>query len=45
VADQRERRPERDRQPQQPARPAPAPMLPDDDWEGESSIIRFLRER
>ena len=23
----------------------PAPMLPDDDWEGESSIIRFLRER
>lgn len=39
----RERRPER----QQPAtRPAPtAPMLPDDDWEGESSIIRFLRER
>jgi cell division protein FtsZ len=40
---ERERRPER----QQPAtpRPAPAPMLPDDDWEGESSIIRFLRER
>jgi cell division protein FtsZ len=43
VAEPRERRPER--QPQQPARPAPAPMLPDDDWEGESSIIRFLRER
>jgi cell division protein FtsZ len=40
---ERERRPER----QQPAtRPTPtAPMLPDDDWEGESSIIRFLRER
>jgi cell division protein FtsZ len=43
---ERERRPERDRQPQQAPRPAaPAPMLPDDDWEGESSIIRFLRER
>jgi cell division protein FtsZ len=43
---ERERRPERDRQPQQTPRPAaPAPMLPDDDWEGESSIIRFLRER
>jgi cell division protein FtsZ len=43
ASEPRERRPER--QPQQPARPAPAPMLPDDDWEGESSIIRFLRER
>jgi len=43
---ERERRPERDRQPPQAPRPAaPAPMLPDDDWEGESSIIRFLRER
>ena len=46
---ERERAPERDRrrEPQQsPNRPpAPAPMLPDDDWEGESSIIRFLRER
>jgi cell division protein FtsZ len=44
---ERERRPERDRQPQQqtPRPAAPAPMLPDDDWEGESSIIRFLRER
>ena len=46
---ERERAPERERRPdrQQPAaRPAlPAPMLPDDDWEGESSIIRFLRER
>ncbi len=44
--------PDRERQrqappPQQPgSRPAtPAPMLPDDDWEGDSSIIRFLRER
>lgn len=46
---ERDRAPERERRPerQQPAsRPAPAaPMLPDDDWEGESSIIRFLRER
>jgi cell division protein FtsZ len=46
---ERDRPAERDRRPdrQQPAtpRPAPAPMLPDDDWEGESSIIRFLRER
>jgi cell division protein FtsZ len=44
---QREREPQRRREPQQPAaRPqTPAPMLPDDDWEGESSIIRFLRER
>ena len=25
--------------------PPAAPMMPDDDWEGESSIIRFLRER
>jgi cell division protein FtsZ len=46
----RERAPERDRRPERqqptPQRPAtPAPMLPDDDWEGESSIIRFLRER
>ncbi|MDQ2683130.1 MAG: cell division protein FtsZ [Chloroflexota bacterium] len=42
---ERERR--REAPPQQPAsRPAtPAPMLPDDDWEGDSSIIRFLRER
>ena len=55
--DQRERErpgaaPDRERQrpappQQQPGtRPAtPAPMLPDDDWEGDSSIIRFLRER
>jgi cell division protein FtsZ len=44
---ERERRPERERHPQQqtPRPAAPAPMLPDDDWEGESSIIRFLRER
>lgn len=43
-APERDRRPERQQQP--PPRPAtPAPMLPDDDWEGESSIIRFLRER
>jgi cell division protein FtsZ len=28
---------------QQPA--APPPAYPDDDWENESSIIRFLRER
>jgi cell division protein FtsZ len=33
-------------QPHPPARqPHGAPVLPDDDWEGESSIIRFLRER
>jgi cell division protein FtsZ len=25
--------------------PRNAPVLPEDDWEGESSIIRFLRER
>jgi cell division protein FtsZ len=31
-------------QPQQ-RQPHNAPMMPDDDWEGESSIIRFLRER
>jgi cell division protein FtsZ len=46
---ERERFPERERprdEPQRPPRTAsPAPMLPDDDWEGESSIIRFLRER
>jgi cell division protein FtsZ len=31
----------------QPAarQPSSSPVLPDDDWEGESSIIRFLRER
>jgi cell division protein FtsZ len=28
-----------------PRQPHSAPVLPDDDWEGESSIIRFLRER
>ncbi len=33
-------------QDQQPvARQHSSPVLPDDDWEGESSIIRFLRER
>jgi cell division protein FtsZ len=32
------------RQPQQPS-PYGAPILPDDDWEGEASIIRFLRDR
>jgi len=46
---QRERTPERERprdEPQRQPRPSnPAPILPDDDWEGESSIIRFLRER
>jgi cell division protein FtsZ len=44
---ERDQEPQRRREPQQPAaRPqTPAPMLPDDDWEGESSIIRFLRER
>ncbi len=46
---ERERAPERERpreEPQrQPRSASPAPMLPDDDWEGESSIIRFLRER
>ena len=46
----RERAPERERrtertQPSAPRPSTPAPMLPDDDWEGESSIIRFLRER
>ena len=25
--------------------PKSSPVLPEDDWEGESSIIRFLRER
>jgi cell division protein FtsZ len=31
----------------QTAQPGPygSPILPDDDWEGEASIIRFLRER
>jgi len=35
------------RQQQAPSRQqaAPAPAYPDDDWENESSIIRFLRER
>ena len=33
-------------QDQPPARSShAAPVMPDDDWEGESSIIRFLRER
>jgi cell division protein FtsZ len=35
-------------QPEPPARSAQshnAPILPDDDWDGEASIIRFLRER
>jgi hypothetical protein len=29
------------------AQPSPygAPIMPDDDWDGEASIIRFLRER
>jgi cell division protein FtsZ len=50
-ARERSAAPERDRRreapPQnQPSRGnTPAPMLPDDDWEGDSSIIRFLRER
>jgi cell division protein FtsZ len=38
VQDQQQPPPARQRQPG-------APVLPDDDWEGESSIIRFLRER
>jgi cell division protein FtsZ len=29
----------------QPRQAQNAPVLPEDDWEGESSIIRFLRER
>jgi cell division protein FtsZ len=36
------------RQTREPSRPAPAPqqpVYPDDDWETESSIVRFLRER
>jgi cell division protein FtsZ len=35
-------------QPEPPARSAQShnsPILPDDDWDGEASIIRFLRER
>lgn len=28
-----------------PRQPRTSPVVPDDDWEGESSIIRFLRER
>ena len=40
---------EADAPPQAPTVPArqprSAPVLPEDDWEGESSIIRFLRER
>ena len=45
-----ERAPDRDRRHEappprrEPSQPA-APLLPDDDWEGDSSIIRFLRER
>ena len=43
---ERDRRPEPDRREAPPTRSTPpAPILPDDDWEGESSIIRFLRER
>jgi cell division protein FtsZ len=50
----RQTQPPRDRgvyrisQPEPPARSAQshnAPILPDDDWDGEASIIRFLRER
>ena len=47
----RERDRDRDRvyrvQEQQPSgrQPHSGPVMPDDDWEGESSIIRFLRER
>jgi cell division protein FtsZ len=29
----------------QPRQPAPAPVMPDDDWDDEPSIIRFLRDR
>ncbi|HEV2107249.1 MAG TPA: cell division protein FtsZ [Thermomicrobiales bacterium] len=38
--------PEAPAAPQPPPRqPAPAPVMPDDDWDSEPSIIRFLRDR
>jgi len=37
--------PEHAPQPQQSRPQHNAPVMPDDDWEGESSIIRFLRDR
>lgn len=45
---ERERGVYRISQPEPPARSAQShnsPILPDDDWDGEASIIRFLRER
>jgi cell division protein FtsZ len=44
---QRERLYRVSQQPEQPPvrQPHSGPVLPDDDWESESSIIRFLRER
>jgi len=41
----RDRDRRRDQPPATGRSASPSPMLPDDDWEGESSIIRFLRER
>src|SRR3954447_1133597 len=41
----RDRDRRRDQPPATGRSASPSPMLPDDDWEGDSSIIRFLRER
>ena len=44
-----ERAPERERpayrQPQPSRQAVSQPLMPDDDWEGESTLLRFIRER